>query len=82
MTYSIPLPKTIIGTLLVAAGLMPVWAHAATYAYVHQTGEVRTVVADAPMVAIMIAPGIDEHSGVLLLIDPSDTIVGDKVSGM
>lgn len=60
---------------------LPSMASAATYAYVNSAGEVRTVNADAPMTAIAAAPGIAVHSGVLLLTNPADGLVGDTVPG-
>ncbi|HUQ30400.1 MAG TPA: hypothetical protein VM103_02670 [Candidatus Paceibacterota bacterium] len=61
---------------------LPSLASAATYAYVNTAGEVRTVVSGDPMNAIATAPGIAMHSGVLLLTNPADGIVGDNVSGI
>lgn len=72
----------LIAIILMAVAIIPALAFAATYAYVNQTGEVRTVVADNPMTAIMIAPSIDEHSGVMLLMSPTDGVVGDAVPGV
>ena len=55
-------------------------ASAATYAYVNTFGEVRSVVANDWMTAILMAPGIHIHSGVLLLKSASDfEIIGDDV---
>ncbi len=55
--------------------------HAASYAYVDTTGDVKSVSANDWMTAISIAPGIHMHSGVMLLKDARDyTIVGDNVS--
>ncbi len=74
--------RVLIGTgLALTTFALPSFAAAATYAYVNTAGEVRTVSADAPMTAIAIAPGIALHSGVLLLVNPSDGIVGDSVGG-
>jgi hypothetical protein len=63
----------------VAAMALPAFAHAATFAYVNQSMEVRTVVANDWMSAIATAPNIDEHSGVLLLINPNSSIVGSSI---
>ncbi len=55
-------------------------AHAASYAYVTTTGEVKSVTADNWMTAINTAPGIHMHSGVLLLKEAGDfQVVGDDV---
>jgi len=67
----------VVGT--VAFATLPALAAAATYAYVNQSGEVSIVTANDPTTAIATAPNIDEHSGVMLLTNPSDGIVGDKV---
>lgn len=62
---------------------LPVLSYAASYAYVHNSGEVRMVTADNYMQAIATAPNIAEHSGVLLLDSSDDnSIVGDQVSGL
>lgn len=75
--------RFLLGAGLIAVALvfvaLPVLAAAATYAYVDQTGDVRTVESATPDVAIMTAPNIDEHSGVMLLTNPNDPIVGDNV---
>lgn len=53
-------------------------AEAATYAYVSNTGNVRSVIADTWMNALNTAPSIHIHSGVLLLKTAADYgIVGD-----
>ena len=69
------------GFFLAAVALfsLPVFAYAATYAYVNTTGEVRTVTADSADAALATAPGLHIHSGVMLLTNPSDGIVGDNV---
>ncbi len=55
-------------------------AHAATYAYVNQAGDVNAVIANDPYEAMRIAPSIDEHSGVMLLSSPADVILDQHVS--
>lgn len=63
---------------LVAA--VPGLVVAATYAYVNTAGEVRTMEASNPDQAIMTAPGIHLHSGVMLVDSSSDqAVVGDQV---
>jgi hypothetical protein len=69
--------KLIALALLVVAS--PVFASAATYAYVDQAGEVKTVVANDPYAAMATAFNIDEHSGVMLIVNPADGIIGDHV---
>jgi len=69
----------IVLAAVVAMGF-PVFAYAATYAYVNTTGEVRTVTADTANAALATAPGLHIHSGVMLLTNPADGIVGDQVS--
>lgn len=69
--------------LVAAVTLMslPLFASAATYAYVDTTGEVKPVIADSWQEAISKAVGIHIHSGVMLLDSPSDfDIVGNDVS--
>ncbi len=63
----------------VLAMAVPTFAHAATFAYVNQQMEVRTVVADNWTIAIATAPNIDIHSGVLLLTNPNASIVGTSI---
>jgi hypothetical protein len=71
------------GLILAALAVMaaPAGAFAATYAYVNASGDVSTVTANDPTSAIMTAPNIAVHSGVMLLTNPADTVVGDKVPG-
>ena len=75
----------LLGFLVLAAltfVALPTFSHAATYAYVNTTGEVRTVEAATWSLAIDTAPGIAMHSGVILVDGSDDTaLVGDRVSG-
>ncbi len=74
------LALAIIGFMGVAAMSFPVFAQAASYAYVDVNGEVRSVTATDWMTAIKTAPNIHLHSGVLLLSTAADFgIVGDNV---
>jgi hypothetical protein len=58
----------------------PLFAHAASYAYVDATGEVKSISADDWRTAINTAPNIHMHSGVLLLDSAADYgVVGDNV---
>ena len=77
--------KLAVAALIAGATVaaVPGLSFAATYAYVNASGEVRTTEASTPDQAIMTAPGIDNHSGVLLVNDATDTqVVGDSVSGV
>lgn len=59
---------------------LPMFASAATYAYVDASGEVKPVIADTWQQAIAKAVNIHIHSGVMLLDSPSDfDIVGNNV---
>lgn len=61
---------------------LPMFASAATYAYVDAAGEVKPVIADTWQQAIAKATNIHIHSGVMLLDSPSDfDIVGNDVAG-
>lgn len=71
--------KIAAAALVVAPFGVATVAHAATYAYVNQAMEVRTVVADNWMTAIATAPNIDAHSGVLLLTSQFANIVGTSI---
>ena len=76
-----------IATLIVSmvaflALATPLFAGAATYAYVDANGEVKSVTAGSWQTAIATAINIHMHSGVLLLSTPADfEIVGDQVVG-
>jgi hypothetical protein len=65
--------------IMVAAAAAVVAAPAvslgATFAYVNQQNEVRTVTADTANIALATAPNIHVHSGVLLLDSPEDNRV-------
>ncbi len=68
----------IAGVLALVA--TPALSLAATYAYVNQQGEVQTVTADTPQIAITTASNIHRNSGVLLLDSQEDNaVVGDEV---
>jgi hypothetical protein len=45
----------------------PALSYGATYMYVNNAGQVNTVIADSPAMAIATAPGIAPHSGVALV---------------
>ncbi len=74
----------IMGFAIITAAVLalPVFAQAASYAYVDAAGEVKMVVANDWMSAIATAPGIHINSGVFLLTSASDfAAVGDTVVG-
>ena len=74
----------LLGALAVAAAVVvPGISFAATYAYVNQQGEVMTMDAATATQALSTAPGIDEHSGVMLVDGADDQqVVGDDVPGV
>lgn len=73
--------KYLLGTLALAALVLPGVASAAMYAYVNADGEVRTVEAPDPNTAIRTAPNIHIRSGVMLIDSAEDQdLVGDDVS--
>jgi len=76
--------KLLLGALALAAVVaVPGVSLAATYAYVNEAGEVMTTSATTPNEAIITAPNISTHSGVLLIEDSADSeVVGDDVSGV
>ena len=77
--------KLLTTGLIVATAVfiaLPALASAASYAYVDNIGDVKTVTANDWQTAIAIAPNIYIHSGVLLLDSAADyEVVGDDVSG-
>lgn len=68
----------ILGALAAAAVALPAATYAQMYAYVNQAGEVMTMDAANPDTAIATAPGIDEHSGVMV-VSADDDVIGDNV---
>jgi len=68
-----------VATSGLMAMALPSFAHAATYAFVNQAGEVSAVVADNANLALATAFSIDEHSGVILLTSLNGNIVGTSV---
>ena len=70
-----------LGIAAAAAALaLPAATFAQTFAYVNTSGEVTTVEATDANTALMTAPNISLHSGVMLLEDDNDIIVGDSVT--
>lgn len=72
------------GFVVAALGLLilPGVTYAASYAYVNQAGDVSMIVAETPSAALMTAPNISTHSGVMLLDSAEDLgVVGDSVDG-
>lgn len=66
---------SVLAATILAMGL-PALSYASTYAYVNQSGQVNTVVADTPGIAIAIAPGISLHSGVVLMSNSTGAVLG------
>lgn len=76
--------KLNIGILIATLAFLatPLLSYAATYAYVDNGGDVKSVVANDWQTAINIAPNIYIHSGVMILNSAADyEIVGDEVRG-
>ncbi len=82
MTTSITKNALRVALLGAAALALPAIASAQMYAYVNQSGEVRTVDAATWQAAISAAPGIHPRSGVIIITSPGDDLVGDDVSGI
>ena len=82
MTSARRLASAGIAAAAVASIALPSFAFAATYAYVNTAGEVNAVTAADANTALMTAPNISTHSGVMLLSDQSDPIVNDGVGGV
>lgn len=74
----------ILGALALAAtATIPAAAFAATFAYVDQAGDVRTVTADNAQAALMTAPSIGVHSGVMIIDSADDAnVIGTDVAGV
>jgi hypothetical protein len=73
-----------IGILIAALAFLvtPLLSYAASYAYVDNNGEVKSVTADTWQAALVNAPNIYIHSGVLLLDSTADyDVVDDDVRG-
>jgi len=83
LTQKIAMKKILLGSLALAAIVaVPGVSLAATYAYVNTAGEVMTTESATPNGAIMTAPGISRHSGVMLIQSTTNEIVGDSVGGV
>lgn len=62
-----------------AALALPLASFASTFAYVNSSGEVASVDAADANTALMTAPNIGVHSGVMLLQSANDDIIGDHI---
>lgn len=72
----------LLGAAAMATVLVPAAAFAQTYAYVNTTGEVMTTDAATADQALMTAPGISVHSGVMIVEADDQNVLGDNVSGI
>jgi len=75
--------RALVTATIASSGLLalavPSFAHAATYAFINQSGYVAVVTANDWMTAIQNALNIDIHSGVFLLKNQADyNIVGGR----
>jgi hypothetical protein len=65
---------------LLTLAAIPMYANAASYAYIDASGNIKSVTADNWMAAIATAPNISRTSGVLLLTGPAGFhIAGGKI---
>ena len=71
----------LLGAATMAALAAPAISLAQTFAYVNTSGEVQTMDADNANQALLTAPNIAVHSGVMLIQSTSDSVVGERVSG-
>jgi hypothetical protein len=82
-SFSVASKRLLIAGLVASsifAMALPSFAHAATYAYVNQSGEVSTVTANDWQSAIANAFKIHINSGVMLLVSQLDFgLVGDSI---
>lgn len=67
MTKKINFAKMGLVAIALTAMILPSFAQAATFAFVNQSGNISSVEASTPMLAIATATNIDPHSGVILL---------------
>jgi hypothetical protein len=76
--------KTLLLSALAMAATVvaPAVSLAATYAYVNNAGDVMTMDAVSANQALMSAPGISMHSGVMLIDTTTDPVLGDHVGGV
>ena len=72
--------KASILTAVILAVGFPAFSYASTYAYVNQSGQVNTVVADTGASAILNAPDISLHSGVMLMSNSTGAVLGANTS--
>jgi hypothetical protein len=61
----------VLATALAVAAV-PAVSFGATFAYVNQENEIRTMTADTALIALATAPNIHIHSGVIQLDDVSE----------
>lgn len=67
---------------MAASVAAPAVSLAATYAYVNTAGDVMTMDASTASQALLTAPGISLHSGVMLIDTTTDPVLGDHVGGV
>ncbi len=73
--------KLIIALGIAASVALPAGAFAQTYAYVNTAGEVMTTEAASADAALMTAPNLHVHSGVMLVGSDDTDVIGDDVPG-
>ncbi len=75
--------KKVLGMVALAATVaLPGISFAQTYAYVNTSGDVSSVDAASADAALMTAPNIGVHSGVMMIDDSSNDVLDQTVTGV
>ena len=75
--------KKVLGMVALAAVVaLPGVSFAQTYAYVNTSGDVSSVEADTASQALVTAPSIGVHSGVMLINSSDNNVLDQTVTGV
>ena len=75
--------KKVLGMVALAATVaLPGISFAQAYAYVNTSGDVSSVDAASADAALMTAPNIGVHSGVMMIDDSSNDVLDQTVTGV